>query len=422
MTRVYPWALSTIFLLGLAIRIGWGLYQPGDPQSLAALPDQLEYLTLGSNLLHGKGLQFVDPRFEQTIFAYRLPGYPAFVALCGAHITTVRMIQAVIDSLNILAAWLLVRRLVGSRQQAAGLIAALLVSFNPYLIYFSGLILSESLFTACLFWSILLLVPRDGASGRWRWIGATLLLIAGVYIRPSGLLLPILLPLVAIWAGWAISTQLSANYRPGRSYRFYHLAAATLFCTAMLLIALFPWAYRNSKMLGHYIWTTTNQGITAYDGWNPQATGASDQSFITHMPQLKQMGELERSIYLQALAREYIQSHPGRSVELGIHKIARTWSPVALSEPFRSSPLYLMVGLLFTLPLFSLAVIGLVRPIISWRIKILLLLPVVYFTMVHAASVGSLRYRVPVEPILATLAAMAVVRRHSAATDETQIR
>jgi hypothetical protein len=36
---------------------------------------------------------------------------------------------------------------------------------------------------------------------------------------------------------------------------------------------------------------------------------------------------------------------------------------------------------------------------------LLLALPAVYFTLVHAVSVGSLRYRVPVEPQLAILAA-----------------
>jgi hypothetical protein len=40
---------------------------------------------------------------------------------------------------------------------------------------------------------------------------------------------------------------------------------------------------------------------------------------------------------------------------------------------------------------------------------VLLLIPAIYFTLVHAMSIGSLRYRVPVEPELAVLAAVGIV-------------
>jgi hypothetical protein len=40
----------------------------------------------------------------------------------------------------------------------------------------------------------------------------------------------------------------------------------------------------------------------------------------------------------------------------------------------------------------------------------LLMLPAVYFTLLHALSVGSLRYRIPAEVPMAVIAASALVR------------
>ena len=53
-------------------------------------------------------------------------------------------------------------------------------------------------------------------------------------------------------------------------------AIAFLFLVAVLMVTvlLFPWACRNHRLLGRWIWTTTNGGITAYDGFRPGATGA----------------------------------------------------------------------------------------------------------------------------------------------------
>jgi hypothetical protein len=52
---------------------------------------------------------------------------------------------------------------------------------------------------------------------------------------------------------------------------------------------------------------------------------------------------------------------------------------------------------------------------------IFLLLPALYFTAVHALSVGSLRYRVPAEPPLAVLAAAGAARVISGRQNEERV-
>ena len=121
------------------------------------------------------------------------------------------------------------------------------------------------------------------------------------------------------------------------------------------------------------------------------------------------MGELERSDYLAAGARQFVRENPGRVAELTVRKVARTWSPVPLSDEF-GTPLHQAAALAFALPFDVLVVVGLVAGRLPRRVKVFLLLPALYFTAVHALSVGSLRYRVPAEPPLAVLAAAGAAR------------
>ena len=78
-----PRRLLLILLLALSIRMGWGLSRSSDRVVIEQLPDQREYLELADNLLHGRGLHFFDPRFGGEVYAYRTPGYPVFLAVCG---------------------------------------------------------------------------------------------------------------------------------------------------------------------------------------------------------------------------------------------------------------------------------------------------------------------------------------------------
>ena len=100
-----------LLLVGAAlVRIGWVLHLPVDESALRVLPDQVEYLQLGRNLLHNHSLEFYDERFDSTVRAYRTPGYPLLVAMCGANLTIVRLVQALLDTSTVLAAWFLARR------------------------------------------------------------------------------------------------------------------------------------------------------------------------------------------------------------------------------------------------------------------------------------------------------------------------
>jgi 4-amino-4-deoxy-L-arabinose transferase-like glycosyltransferase len=376
--------LLMIVLVGLLLRVGWSFSHEVTASAIDALPDQREYLSLGRSLLRGK-LEFFDLRFEQSVRAYRTPEYPMLIAACGGNVRAVQLVQALLDASVIFAVYLLARVWMSS---GAALLAALIVALNPFLIFFSALILSETLFTAMLAWGMVVLIipPKPGV----RMICGGVVLAAAVMVRPGGILLPVILGPIAIIAR-----------PPGEGQKLFAPAATMV---VLMLLFLFPWAARNKVVLKQWIWTSTNGGITEYDGFNPDADGSSNQSFVAGMPWLKEMGETERNDYLAHKAASFVRENPARAAELTLLHVARTWTPIPLSREYGSAR-NIAIGLLFSLPLDLLVMVGLIRGKIPVAAKWLLIAPALYLTVVHALSVGSLRYRLPAEAPMAVLAA-----------------
>ncbi len=313
-------ALAVVVLVGLGLRLGWGLRQASDEASIERLPDQREYLDLGKHIFGPDGLSMADPRFAQTVYAYRTPGYPFLIGCCGGSPRVVRIVQAILDSGTVLAIFLLARRWLAVR---GAVLAAGLVAANPYLIFFSGAILSETLFTAMLCWGLALLVLSDGPwpreeGKRAAWLAGGIILALGVLVRPGAILIPVVLGCGAA----LVNRDVQRAYRSGEIRDMAAEAAKPRNSKArnanpwaggggrpgwplpvaatMLLftgLALFPWAARNRWVVGAWVWTSTNAGITRYDGFNPDATGASDQRFVKWMPWTSDMTEVARSRY-----------------------------------------------------------------------------------------------------------------------------
>ena len=121
------------------------------------------------------------------------------------------------------------------------------------------------------------------------------------------------------------------------------------------------------------------------------------------MPQLSNMTEVERDAYLRERAVREAMEQPGRSAWLAVKKLGRTWSPIPLSRS--ESAAAWVVGLGYYVPLWLLTFVGLRYWPGSLRQKLVLLTPILTLTVLHMLSVGSMRYRLPGEPLMAVLAA-----------------
>ncbi len=384
--------LSLILLLAFVLRIGLAFHQS---TSLDQLPDQREYLSLAQNLREHHSLFFTDPRFDQKVYAYRLPGYPLFLALKPTALPWVlsaRIAQSLLDLSTILAIFLITRQLTHS--VPAAITAAGILAINPFFVYFTSLILSETLFAALLAWGTWFFVRR-------RWFPGVVLFIAACYVRSTGLLL---LPAMAFAVG--LNTGQSAAYRLSDYLR--RGLISMLLAMVILLISLLPWVWRNHNLLGVNVWTTTNSGMTLYDGFHAGANGSSDQRFTSEMPELRSMNELERSDYLSRKATQWSLEHWKALPALTAKKLLRGWSPVPLSRDF-ARLVYRWISVSYALPFDLLCLVGLFSRRLNRRAKLLLTMPALVVTLGQAMTVGSIRYRMPAEATLAVLAGVGMV-------------
>lgn len=400
--------LFVILTAALLLRIGLVIAQPVTAQSLDRLPDQREYLSLAQNLLQHGSLSFFDPRFGQTVYAYRMPGYPILLAACGASVSLARVEQCLIDVSSVLAIFLITRQLLfvrkhipvtsveGRRAEAAALIAAALVALDPFYIYFANLLLSETLFAALVVWGIYFLLRHTMPP----FLVGVAFLIAAAYVKTTGLLM---FP--------AVVFVFILNFMAPAAYRLSDLRRVCLICVPfflMLFLAMIPWTWRNHQLLDSWIWTTTNSGVTLYDSFHPGVTGASDQRFITALPGVMSMNEVQRSRFLAASARNWAFSNWTQIPKLSAMKILRGWSPIPLSRDF-GKPVYRIISAAYSIPFDLLCLVGLFSPRLTRRAKLLIGTPALVVTMGMVMSVGSIRYRMPAEAPLAVLASVGVI-------------
>jgi hypothetical protein len=389
------WATPAVCLLAFLLRAAAAWYLPADTGGLHMVdqfPDQREYLSLGTALSRSGSLSFVDPRFRQPVVAFRMPVYPALIALVGAQPRAVQILQALAGALTTCGVILMTRRLASLPPWVSPL-AGLLVAINPLSVATSALVLTESLTALAVVFTLVGLTSRHPFA-RW---SAAVLSPAMVLITPQ-------------WGGFAfLATVLAVRLWPVAPR--YRLAAVAVSLLATFLF-LAPWAARNRLLLGQWLPLTTAGGQTLFDGFGPQANGSSNLGpTLDAMPQLSAMTEFERHQLLASRATSAIRADPARLPLLAAAKTARTFSPIPLTshlgpEKARNTmPGYAMAvvcGLTLFLAGFALLTGGLV---LSGG---LLAMPTLYLAMIVSLSIGSIRYRAAIEPTVCLLAAVGV--------------
>ena len=389
-------SLLPIFAFAVVVRAAWGLFRLSQAHDSFALefPDEQQYWLLAKSLAGGEGL-----KDELGFRAGRMPLYPAFLALFTGMANGVVWAKAahwVLGGLTAVLAALLGAAMAGRK---AGAIAGVIVAVDPFLIFFSSLLLTETPFIAALLFFLLLLwrtLTRTAPT--WHWVVVGLAGAWCVYLRESSAGLVALLLISAIFT---------------KRFDARTVIGATV-AAAFVLGALIPWAARNRQVTGEWVFLTTRGGISLYDGVGPQATGASDLGAIKQSPAVRGMSEIEWDRHFRELAYRAMRENPGRVLRLAAIKVRRTWNPAANAAGY-SAGTFSMVGAAWSLSIYILATAGALVLICRrggvdrvWYAVFILSAPTIYLTVLHAVFVGSVRYRLPAMPLLAILAAVAI--------------
>jgi 4-amino-4-deoxy-L-arabinose transferase-like glycosyltransferase len=385
-----------IFAAALLLRLAWVLtcWTANGPS--LEFDDERLHWDLARNLIQHGEMVSSDGRY-----AARMPAYPLFLSVFAgfgdAGILLARLAQAGLGAASAAMAYWLARAALG---RAGGLLAGLLVAFDPYAIFFANLLLTEVPFTLLLL-GLTACAWRLAAVARPAWgafAGVAVLGPTAIMLRPPA-------------AGWLFLLWALLLVMRGFSRRAVVQTAAF---TGILVVLMLPWGLRNQAALGAWAWLSTNGGVTLYDALGPQANGSSNQTFIHELPELSDLDEVARDRLLRERAWDELRRDPGRAWRLAGVKFLRTWSLVPNVADYREGAVAL-ASAAYTLLVLILAGVGLLRCLARWArpttiaYHALLWLPVVYFTLVHCLFIGSLRYRVPLMPLLALAAATALL-------------
>jgi hypothetical protein len=413
---------AAIFSAALLLRVVWVALCWSKQGSTPDFPDEELHWQLASNLINDGTLVSDDGRY-----AARMPLYPLFLALfAGLNETGVlmaRLAQAVLGAATAWIAYSLANKAFGRR---AGVVAGALVGIDPYAVFFANLLLTEVLFgvlalglVACS-WS---LVARPAQPARAATLGVALLSAAALMTRPSAAGWIALLWLVL----WLFDMRRWPGARASRlleGTKGHFPSTATrrpILYVVVLAACLLVWGLRNRVVIGTPAWLSTNGGVTLYDALGPQANGSSNQAFLSELPELAGLDEVERDRKLRQLALAHAREDPARVARLAWTKFRRTWS-LRPNVPAYHGGATGAASAAFTAGVLLLALVGVVRTFVRRdlpaaelrgrrRLHVLLWLPVIYFTLLHCVFIGSLRYRVPLMPFVEIAAATAIAPR-----------
>jgi len=376
-------SLLLILVAAFAVRAAFVTLKP----SSLDYPDEVSYNTVANNFLDGKGLILSD-----RLKIHRTPGYPLFLAAVYAlagrqNLLAVALIQALVGTASVAVIFLTAARLF---DRTAALAAGAIAAAYPFHIYFTPLILTETLFTFLLLALVASLVALATEHSRGRlaaWLAAAACSAgAAVMVKPS------VLPLIALMAPAALLT-----FKPAR--RGAAVAAALLVGTGVFLA---PWAIRNERISGHLVLTTLWTGKSLYEAVGPQADGgpAMDKIRLAEPPGAD---EYEFNRYYLEQAKKEIRKSPARFFKLALVKFTRFWN-IFPNSPAHRAWYHKLISAIFVGPIVAAAIIGVWRNLGAWRAWWPLAAAPLVFTMLHMVFVASVRYRTPVMGCMMVLA------------------
>lgn len=341
---------------------------------------------------------------------FRAPLYPMILAfllkIANFNLTAVRAMQLLAGCITLFVVYRIAEKMIGRRGAA---LALLLTLFYPMTTYLDGELLLDSLFTLFALASLYLFLPDDKGRVRSGWAGVFFSLAA--LTRPTVL---IFVPII-IWHLW----------HHGQSVGTSAKGIIRFVLVAILLIA--PVTIINYYYSHQFILVSYQGGINFYIGNNPSADGITselpevgqdwkqaDADYVAYEETGNKILYGEQSNFWYRKGFEFALAHPGAYLELTARKVYFLFSGNEISDNRPLDEFVFHNPLLRFFPIRFSYLVGLaIIPFFlarSDRRRILALYGIVLFYGLTTASffVNS-RFRLPLVPVTAILAAGGVV-------------
>jgi 4-amino-4-deoxy-L-arabinose transferase-like glycosyltransferase len=345
--------------------------------------DESGYITLALHL--SRGLGFTNEFGYAT--AHRTPGLPLLltipVSIFGSNIAVIRCFMCFVEAFLAPALYLLLRSMTISVEWA--LAGSMLTVLFPTWVIPSGAILTDipAAILVAVMTALLITGYKRQSSGVIA--GAGVVWGAAILIRAVSL---IYLPALFLWLFLSME---------GWRRKLASLAVLTM-CVAVVLA---PWCIRNEYLFKTLVLTSTQAGSELNKSNNPQATGilAVDNARFDDR-KYRNYNEAVQSKLFQADAVEFIRTNPWRFIELCWIRFGQLWKLYSPRVPLVNS-IAVIASFGLAVPFFLLQVFR-----AGWRRgpDMLLFLIIACHTAAHVIFTSIVRYRVPVEPLIITLA------------------
>ncbi len=387
--------LMTLFIFGLALVVRL-LYIFSLPQALSF--DEPHYHDIVYRLLTGQGYSFSSDAYHTAVAgqptSFQEPVYPLFLSALYAvfglkSYLTARLCQAFVGALIPVVIFLMGEKVVG---KGIGLVAGLFLVAYPSLVYFSGLLMTETLFTFLLITGLYILTwTIEGAPGH-RDVAFGMLM--GITVLTRTVLLGFL-PILFLWL-W-----LHSSFRQA----FQRAVLIGIGCAVLIL----PWTVRNCIVHRAFVPLTTKGGYNIYIYSFPVRNyDFNDRWDIITFPDMSSLSEVERSRLLAGKGREFIQENPLLFIEFAFHKLIDFWNPVPRTDnrllvvanviSFGGAALFTLMGLLLLLA----------RPEMRRPFVILFYGLIGFYMLECMVFTGGMKARLPVEPLMVLLAVFSI--------------
>jgi 4-amino-4-deoxy-L-arabinose transferase-like glycosyltransferase len=396
------------FFIALLIRLAYVLFYP----QLSVHGDAAHYDELGWSLAQGLGYRL--PGGEPNV--YWAPGYPGVLAgiywVFGHSYVAVRVAQSILGA-GVAALVALMAGRVFDRRTAA--IAGVLCACYPGLIGYTGLLLTETVFTTLLVVMVYWLLTISGSSSWKSLTGLGVLAGLTALVRAETVLLPLF-----------VFVTLRVFFRD-RSVTVKRVVL--VYATVALTLA--PWAARNFAVTGEFIPLTVHGGDVLW-------ISSYKEEWLEFYPDKEPykslvagLSELETAKVLRREGIKNIVEDPAGFAWLCAKRFPRLWIGghsnlfTGLEDSTRAYlerrqygvfavKLALLIGnsLLVLLGVFG-AFLAFSRRMGDRRSLVVLSAPVVFITAIHVVLFATPRFHVPVMPFMLIFAAVALLRRKS---------
>lgn len=380
----FRWRLLLLFLAALAVRLAWVRLEP----ETGPVADESMWLTWGAQILPSPEVGFSPLKLR---FIFHPPLYLYLVGAASELLggfSSLRYLQAILGATLALSLGLVGRRLSG---EATGLVAAALAALYPELVWFVSHYWAETVFTVLLWWGMERLFAAD--AGR-SWPAAVL---AGLLFGLATLTRETVLYFVPLAGAWLAFRRVGGRRR------------AALFVGTAALVVL-PWTVRNWLAFGSFVPVSTAGALNLWQG-NARLSRQEvyDQYRLVHgqIPRYQNARRrgleavLERQPWwilekLRDELPEYFALHaqPIVNLERGAYGTVPRGRALAA----------IAVVLLPYLAVLVLFVAG-VAYLPGGRVASLLLGFLAFYVLLHVATHGYPRYRLPSMPVLLLIGA-----------------